>query len=62
MSASVPTRRAKITVANPSAEPSQTWVHAVARLLLAHVDREIEAERAGLDEDQAGDDRHGDAT
>lgn len=51
MIASAPTRRATITVANPQAEPSQAWVRAMAVMLLAHVDREIAAERAAGTED-----------
>jgi len=37
-------RRAVFTVTNPTAEPTDEWVRAVARLLLAAADRQL-AER-----------------
>lgn len=46
MTAPAPPRRAVFTVANPQAQPSRQWIHAVAVMLLAHADRQIEAERA----------------
>ena len=55
MTASAPTiRRAKITVANQQAEPTEAWVRAVARLLLEHADREIAAEHAAGQADGDG--------
>jgi len=60
MTVPAPTRRPVFTVANPQAEPPQAWIHAVAVMLLAHVDREIAAERdagrADENEDQHGGD------
>jgi len=60
--APAPTRRAVFTVANPQAQPSREWVRAVARLLLAHVDREIQRERdaAGSRADPGQGDGRGD--
>lgn len=57
MTAPAATRRAVFTVANPQAEPTAAWIHAVALMLLRHVDRQIEAERAGSG--QADDDGRG---
>ncbi|NLX99928.1 MAG: hypothetical protein GXY83_27840 [Rhodopirellula sp.] len=51
MTASAPTRRAVFTVANPHAQPSREWVRAVARMLLAHADKQIAAERAAAEHD-----------
>ena len=45
MTAPAPTRRAHIRVVNPDAEPPAEWIHAVAVMLLAHVDRQMAAER-----------------
>ena len=36
----VPTPAPTFTVVNPAAEPTDAWIAAVARLLLADVDRE----------------------
>lgn len=57
MTASAPTRRPVFTVANPQAEPSQAWIRAVARMLLAHADRQIQAERAGQADGDGGQDQ-----
>lgn len=46
MTEPAPTRRVVFTVANPDAKPTDAWVSAVARMLLAHVDREIAREQA----------------
>jgi len=44
-----PTRRAVFEVTNPRAQPTDGWIRAVARMLLAHVDKQIAAERAAAD-------------
>ncbi|NLF70093.1 MAG: hypothetical protein GX575_13720 [Candidatus Anammoximicrobium sp.] len=58
MTATAPTRRAHFEVANPQAQPTREWVRCIARLLLAHVDRQIAAERRlaerDADENEAG--------
>ena len=45
MTTATATHRAKFTVVNPTAEPTDAWIRAVAGLLLAAADRQL-AERA----------------
>jgi hypothetical protein len=45
MTAPAITPRAKFTVTNPTAEPTDAWIRAVAVMLLAAADRKL-AERA----------------
>ncbi len=46
------THRPTFTVVNPQAEPTDQWIRAVARLLLAAADRQLAERAAAGDGDQ----------